>query len=80
MFVTGMRVAGFLILVDQDGLRHAVRLPAILSLHDADPGQDQTLVTLPGGRIAVVGQSLDVLLAEIGGGEPVRRGAPGGAP
>ena len=76
-FVTGTRVAGFLILIDQDGLRHAVRLHAIQALHDADAGQDQTLVALPGGRIAVVCQPLEALLQEIGGWEPGRNGAPG---
>ena len=55
----GERAGPFLVFTDQDGLRHAVRLTAVLALSDADPAQDSTLVQLAGPRSVVVAVSLE---------------------
>ena len=55
----GERAGPFLVFTDQDGLRHAVRLTAVLALSDTDPAQDSTLVQLAGQRSVVVAVSLE---------------------
>jgi hypothetical protein len=59
---TGHRVGGFLILVDSEGCRHAVRLAAIQCLSDTDPCADATLMILPGGRQVTIPRRLDDVL------------------
>jgi hypothetical protein len=58
----GERLGPFLVFTDQDGLRHAVRLTAVLALSDTDPAQDSTLVQLAGQRSVVVAVSLEEAL------------------
>ena len=59
---SGQRVAGFLVLIDSEGCRHAVRLNSIQSLSDTDCCGDATLMVLPGGRQVMIPQKLtDVL-------------------
>ncbi len=58
----GRRLGGYLLLVDTDGLRHAVRLGSVLAASDADPSQDMTLLQLPGARTLLLPQSLDQVL------------------
>jgi len=69
---SGARVAGFLILVDGDGRRYALRLNAILGLQDVDECADQTLVTITGGRSFIVPKSLDPVLGWLTAAAPVR--------
>jgi len=61
--LTGERVGGFLLFVDQDGLRHAVRVNTVLALSDGDTGQDTTVLVLSGGRAVVVQLPLDKALS-----------------
>jgi len=42
--ITGMRVGAFVILTDDEGLRHAVRLGSVLALSDADSCQDTAIL------------------------------------
>jgi len=58
----GERAGPFLVFTDQDGLRHAVRLTAVLALSDTDQAQDCTLVQLAGQRSVVVAVSLEEAL------------------
>lgn len=60
--MSGQRVAGFLVLIDVDDCRHAVRLSAIQSLGDADSCRDTTLMTLPGRRQVTLPHRLDDVL------------------
>ena len=48
--VSGRRIGPFLLLVDCDGMRHAVRLGSVMALSDGDEAQDTTVVQFPGGR------------------------------
>jgi hypothetical protein len=50
---SGYRVGSYLVLVDTEGLRHSVRLSAILSVSDADMCQDTTVVIAAGRQILV---------------------------
>jgi len=49
----GYRVGSYLVLVDTEGLRHAVRVTSILSVSDADLCQDTTIVVAAGRQIIV---------------------------
>ena len=62
----GERAGGWLLFTDQDGLRHAVRLTAVLALSDTDPAQDGTLVQLAGQRALVVAVPLEEALGWLG--------------
>ncbi len=48
--VTGERVGAFVLFVDEDGLRHAVRCQAVLALSDADSAGTDTILQLSGSR------------------------------
>lgn len=61
-FVECTRRGGFLLLVDTNGQRHAVRIGSIQGLHDGDEDQSQTIIALPGNRMAIVPQSLEQIL------------------
>ena len=61
--VAGQRVGGFLVLVDEDGLRHAVRCGAVLALSDADGTGSDTIMVLPGNRVVTIRQSMQEVLA-----------------
>ena len=64
--VSGQRLSGgYVLLVDVDGLRHAVRQGAILALSDADDGQGATVAQLTGGRRLTILASLDEVLGWI---------------
>ncbi|MBK3799331.1 hypothetical protein GAY33_08835 [Azospirillum brasilense] len=61
-FVEGTRRGSFLLLVDTNGQRHAVRINSIQGLHDSDQDQSQTIVALPGNRMAIVPRPLEQVL------------------
>ena len=61
--INGQRQGPFLILEDEDGLRHAVRLGAILSLSEMSGDCSATVVQLSGKRSAVVRQSFEQVLS-----------------
>ena len=61
-FVEGTRRGSFLLLVDTNGKRHAVRIGSIQGLHDSDDDQSETIVALPGNRLAIVPQLLERVL------------------
>ncbi len=48
--VPSSRVGAFVVPVDGDGLRYAVRLGPVLALGDADRAQDTMVMQVPGGR------------------------------
>ncbi len=58
----GERVGGYVIFLDHEGLRHAVRPGAVVAASDADPCQDSTVVQLPGGRFLMVQAPLERIL------------------
>ena len=60
------RVAGFLVVVDVSGTRHAVRLGSISAVHDADEARTESVITLQGGRNAIlVRHEFEEVLAQI---------------
>jgi hypothetical protein len=61
LLVSGLRVGRFLILVDQDGRRHAVPVSAILGIHDSG-APDQSIIGLPAGRCAVLSEPMERVL------------------
>ncbi len=64
--VSGRRLSGgYVLLVDVDGMRHAIRHGAILALSDADDGRCATVAQLPGGRVLTILASLDEVLGWI---------------
>jgi len=62
----GYRVGSYLVLVDTEGLRHAVRVTSILSVSDADLCQDTTIVVAAGRQI-IVPASWETVMGWIGG-------------
>jgi hypothetical protein len=48
--VTGERVGAFVVFIDEDGLRHAVRCQAVMALSDADGAGSDTILQLTGNR------------------------------
>lgn len=60
--VTGRRIGAFVVLADEDGRRHAVRLGSVLALSDGDERQDTTAMQLPGGRAVLIQPPLDEVL------------------
>lgn len=59
----GRRVGAFIVFADDEGVRHAVRLGAVLVLSDADSCQDTTVIQMPGGRALLVRTSFEEVLA-----------------
>lgn len=55
-------IPGFLMVRDDQGLRHAIKIGAVQLLSDADPCCDSTVVVVA-GRALVVDQPLDQILA-----------------
>jgi hypothetical protein len=60
--VAALRVGGFVIFRDEDGLRHAVRSAAILALSDADEAGTSTAMQMTGNRVVVIQTSFDEVL------------------
>lgn len=60
--VSGERCGPFLILKDENGLRHAVRQNCILALSDGSDEQDITVAQLPGGRSMTIHANLEEVL------------------
>ncbi len=56
------RRAGFLIVTDAEGLRHAIRVGAVIGIHEVDVMGDDVVVQLPGGRGFTVQASLDQVI------------------
>lgn len=46
----GARVAGYVIIIDGGGLRHAIRAISAAALSNADPAQDETILQLGASR------------------------------
>lgn len=55
----GRRLGPFVLFADANGLRHAVRLGLVVALSDADEHQDATIMMMPGGRLVMIGESLE---------------------
>ncbi|GLR81375.1 hypothetical protein HUE56_06205 (plasmid) [Azospirillum oryzae] len=60
--IEGERVAGYLILTDIEGRRHALRASTVLGISEADDFGDECLLQMPGGRLLRVKRSLDEIL------------------
>jgi hypothetical protein len=76
----GYRVGSYLVLVDTEGLRHAVRVTSILSVSDADLCQDTTIVVAAGRQI-IVPASWETVMGWIDGtAEPEEPAPPEPAP
>ena len=61
--LAGQRTGPFVVLLDEDGLRHAVKLSAVQVLSDGDTCGNSTSVQLTGNRVAVVRRPLDEVLS-----------------
>ena len=61
--VMGQRSGPFVLLLDEDGLRHAIKLSAIQVLSDADEESTSTAIQLTGNRVAVIRRPLDEVLS-----------------
>ncbi len=59
----GRRTGPFVLLHDEDGLRHAVKLSAVQVLSDADGETNSTAIHLTGNRVAVIRRPLDEVLS-----------------
>lgn len=57
------RIGAFVMLVDDDGVRYAVRLGAVLALSDGDESQNTTIMQMPGGRAVRIKEPLEEVLA-----------------
>lgn len=58
--------AGFLVVVDAAGARHAVRLGSISALRDPDEDRTEALIILQGGRDTIlVRHDFDEVLGQI---------------
>lgn len=66
--VVSERHGAFLAFRDENGIRHAIRLIAVLAVSDADDSQDATILQLPGGRFVSIRAALDDVLAWFPGG------------
>ncbi len=64
--VAGQRVGGFIVLVDEEGMRHAVRCGAVLALSDMDETGTDTVMVLPGGRAVTIRRPLHEVLSWFG--------------
>ena len=56
------RVGGFVVFRDEEGMRHAVRLGAVMAASDADCDHGATVVHLTGNRTVLVASDLDEVL------------------
>ena len=72
----GERIADLLLLTDADGRRHAIRIHAIQGVHEGEPEDDDTTISLPAGRVLRVGHSFEHVLAWLLG--PTRSTRTGG--
>lgn len=61
--ITGTRMGAFVVFVDEESLRHAVRLGSIMSLSDTDCSQDTTTMQMAGGRVVLIRAPLDRVLS-----------------
>ncbi len=65
---------------DEDGIRHAVRVSAIIAASDADAMGNATIVQLPGGRFVVVRTCLEEVIQWMAGPSPAPVHAPPAVP
>jgi hypothetical protein len=64
--VSGGRIRGFIVIRDEDGLRHCVKPAAVIAVSDGDDTGETTVMTLPGNRAVVIRRSLDDVLEWFG--------------
>lgn len=58
----GQRLGGFVVFTDESGIRHAVRLGAVMAISDADDSGMMTAIQLSGNRVAVIRRSFDQVI------------------
>lgn len=56
------RVGAFVLFADDNGVRYAVRLGAVLALGDGDEARDTTIMQMPGGRAVLIPAPLEEVL------------------
>ena len=56
------RVGSFVLIVDDNGVRFAVKLGAILALSDGDESRETTVMQMPGGRAVLIRTPLEEVL------------------
>jgi hypothetical protein len=61
--VAGQRLGPFIVFRDEDGLRHAVRQGAIMTISETGETGESTFIQLTGQRSATVHRSFDQVLA-----------------
>ena len=62
VMVTGQRIGAFVLFRDEDGIRHLVKLGAVLAMSDAGDDQCATIVQLTGNKTVTILSSLDEVL------------------
>jgi hypothetical protein len=62
MLASGQRIGAFVVFIDANGVRCAVRLGSVLALSDGDERQDTTVMQLSGGRTVLIQAALDEVL------------------
>jgi hypothetical protein len=62
----GTRVGGYVIIVDSEGLRHAIRATSVTAMSDADPAQDETILQIGSSRTVCIPAALDRVLEWFG--------------
>lgn len=60
--VVNRRVGAFILFADDNGVRYAVRLGAVLALGDGDEARDTTIMHMPGGRAVLIPAPLEEVL------------------
>lgn len=66
VLASGRRVGAFVVFVDENGVRYAVRFGSVLALSDGDDRRDTTVLQLPGGRAVLIQAPLDEVLGWFG--------------
>ena len=72
----GAHVGGYVIVVDADGQRHAIRAASVSAMSDADAAQDETILQIGAGRTVRIPVALEVALTWFGLGMGNGRGRP----
>ena len=60
--VVNRRIGAFVLFADDNGVRYAVRLGAVLALGDGDEARNTTIMQMPGGRAVLIPAPLEEVL------------------
>ncbi len=62
LMTSDRRMGPFVPLIDNDGVRHAIRLGAVVALCDANACGDTTVMLMAGGRVLLVPSPTDTVM------------------